>query len=94
MITGDARPVRASVTIKQAGDYWVLVPQEPRDVVVVNSTGHHVFAQCDGSHSCEGIARQIAAETGGDVETVLRDVVAFIRRLEDVGLLRTGWQAD
>lgn len=89
MVDDDTRPLRAQVTPKRAGDYWVLVPKDDVDVAVINNMGYHVFRQCDGSRSCEEIAKAIATETGDDLDAVRSDVVAFVTRLEGAGLLRT-----
>lgn len=60
-------PRRAPANVKRTGDYWVLVPEGPAEVAVVNATGHHIFQLCDGSRSAASIATEIAVATGATV---------------------------
>lgn len=82
-----AHPRRVPVNAQRTGEYWVLVPQETGEVAVVNTTGYHIFQQCDGSSSEEDIAQAVVNATDADVEHVRRAVAEFVARLESAGLL-------
>lgn len=89
-MTGEhCRPCRLPASVQRAGVYWVLVPDEPVEVAVVNATGHRVFQLCDGSRSVASIAQEIADETSADVEAVTTDVTRYVAKLEQAGLLRS-----
>ncbi|MGH3516703.1 MAG: PqqD family protein [Haloechinothrix sp.] len=78
--------------VKRSGDRWVLVPEETGEVAAVNVIGHEVFAQCDGSRSARDIARDIASETGEEIEHVDSDVTAFLDQLRAAALI-TNWRS-
>lgn len=82
-----ALPARVPAKASRAGEHWILVPDGPGRVAVVNETGYLVFKQCDGSRPESGIAEALAGMTGGDPAVILRDVAAYLGQLEAAGLI-------
>jgi hypothetical protein len=78
---------RAAADVQRTGEYWVLIPQGPGQVAVVNDTGHRVYQHCDGTTTDAAITAAITGASGTDPEVVARDVAAFLAQLLSAGLL-------
>ena len=56
-------------------------------LLVLNDIAAGVWLMIDGEHSLDEITAEIVSHLDADRETVARDVVAFLRQLEDRKLI-------
>jgi len=66
-----------------------LVLYNPRDggAHTLNGTGMLIWQACDGAHTAEEIAHDLASRYGIGTQRALAEVRAFLRDLEHAGLL-------
>jgi coenzyme PQQ biosynthesis protein PqqD len=62
----------------------------PERGLALNASAAAVLKLCDGTRSDDAIATELAAERGADMETVRRDVVAFLNDMRRRGLVVDG----
>jgi hypothetical protein len=69
----------------------VIVLDRDRDYVhVMNDRAATVLEQCDGTHSCEEIARIVSAKTRAPYERVAREVAHLVASFADLALVEAG----
>ena len=66
--------------------YYVYMPVDG-SIKVVNSTALEILKYCDGNHTVLEIVRKLAQEYSIDESKVLDDVIAFIKRAHEEGVL-------
>jgi coenzyme PQQ biosynthesis protein PqqD len=91
MITAEARPRLASKARlrldKKTGQQMLLYPEKG---LLLNPTGARILALCDGERSVSAIIDQLIGEhEGADPATISAEVMTFLGRLFDAGLVRT-----
>jgi coenzyme PQQ biosynthesis protein PqqD len=60
----------------------------PERGLVLNETASAVLRACDGSRTVDTIARELSAQYGdAPAETVAREILGFLERLQARGLL-------
>jgi coenzyme PQQ biosynthesis protein PqqD len=91
MITAESRPKLASKARlrldKKTGQQVLLYPEKG---LLLNPTGARILALCDGERSVSTIVTVLVGEPeGADVATISTEVMTFLGRLFDAGLVRT-----
>jgi coenzyme PQQ biosynthesis protein PqqD len=91
MITLEARPRLASKARlrldKKTGQQVLLYPEKG---LLLNPTGSRILALCDGDRSVRAIVDVLVGEhEGADEATISAEVMTFLGRLFDAGLVRT-----
>jgi coenzyme PQQ biosynthesis protein PqqD len=89
VIVADARPRLASKARlrldKQTGQQVLLYPEKG---LVLNPTGARILGLCSGERTFSEILEQLKSDyTGGSSEKLEADVEAFLRSLEQRGLV-------
>jgi len=92
LITLDARPTlspKARLRVdKKTGQKVLLYPEKG---LLLNATGARILELCDGERTVAGIVEVLVSEhTAGAPDTISSEVTAFLQRLFDTGLVRTG----
>ncbi len=89
MISAESRPRLADKARlrfdRKASRYMLLYPERG---LVLNPTGADVLQRCDGARTVRGIAEELAGKYGHDPAAVEREVVGFLQRMADRGLLQ------
>ena len=73
--------------IRLIGGEWLVHDLTNGKVHVLNGTAAKILKLCDGSRSCEDIAKLISDETHAELKQVADDVEAIIRRYSELGLV-------
>jgi hypothetical protein len=69
----------------------VIVTDRDRDYVhVMNARAATVLEQCDGTRSCEEIAKIVAAKTRAPYERVAQEVAYLVASFADLALIEAG----
>lgn len=92
MITADSRPTLAAKARlrwdRQASRYLLLYPERG---LVLNPTAADVVQLCTGEHTVGAIVDRLAVQYAPQPrESVEREIVDFLLRLANRGLLRSG----
>jgi pyrroloquinoline quinone biosynthesis protein D len=89
VISADSRPRLAAKARlrfdRQASRYLLLYPERG---LVLNPTGADVLQRCDGQRTVRGIAEELAGRYGQEPAAVERQVMSFLRRMADRGLVQ------
>jgi coenzyme PQQ biosynthesis protein PqqD len=65
--------------------YMILYPERG---MTLNDAAASIVKLCDGARTIDDIARELAtAAAGADVETIRKDVVAFLEEMRKRGLM-------
>lgn len=73
------RPQRkASLEIQHVGDEVLVSDPELGKVHVLNLSAGRVLELCDGAHTVDDIARELADETGVDADAIEPDIDAIV----------------
>ena len=72
---------------RREGRYMVIFPERG---LVLNPSAAAVLELCDGARSNDAIVAELAVARGSDVETVRRDVTAFLGEMRRRGLVVDG----
>jgi hypothetical protein len=84
----DARPLaHPDVSSYPLDDELVVYTPADGQAFVLNRTGARVWELCDGLHTEQAMAREIAAAYGEDEARVLADVRELVRGLAAAGLV-------
>ena len=89
-IEASFRPTRASGARGQThdlGDELLAYDRELGQVHVLNRTAREIYSLCDGTRTAEEMAGVIARQYDVDAETSLRDLLATLERLVQLGLI-------
>ncbi len=75
------------IIARRAGDEYILVPvtdniADMTCIYTLNETGAFLWDHIDGSATVEDLARELAEEYDGDIETTRNDVMACLADLE------------
>jgi pyrroloquinoline quinone biosynthesis protein D len=84
-MTGPALARKARLRWDARRDAWMLLA--PERGIALSASAAAILKLCDGERSAEAIAAQLAAESGADVETVRRDVAAFLEEMRKKSLV-------
>jgi hypothetical protein len=69
----------------------VIVVDRDRDYVhVMNDRAATVLEQCDGSHTCEDIARIVSQKTRAPYDRVAQEVAHLVASFADLALIEAG----
>jgi hypothetical protein len=69
----------------------VIVTDRNRDYVhVMNQRAATVLEQCDGTHTCEEIARIVASKTRAPYDRVAQEVAYLVASFADLALIEAG----
>lgn len=68
-------------------DELILYKEPDGEVFVLNSTGSQIWLLCDGSHTVDDIAEQIARLHGIEIQRAHTDVWMLVRDLQSAGLI-------
>ena len=95
MIDAESRPKLAPKARlrddKKTGQKVLLYPEKG---LLLNPTGARILELCDGERTVTNIVDALAGEhEGADRATILAEVMGFLTRLFDAGLVRTGPEA-
>jgi len=63
---------------RHTGTSMIVYPERG---LALNASAAAIAAKLDGTRTVRAIAEELAGEHGGDVETIERDVLAFVREL-------------
>jgi coenzyme PQQ biosynthesis protein PqqD len=72
---------------RREGRYMVIFPERG---LALNPSATAILELCDGARPNDAIAAELAAARGADVETVRRDVTAFLDEMRRRGLVVDG----
>jgi pyrroloquinoline quinone biosynthesis protein D len=72
---------------RREGRHMVIFPERG---LVLNVSAAAILKLCDGARSNDAIATELAAPRGADMETVRRDVSAFLDEMRRRGLVVDG----
>jgi pyrroloquinoline quinone biosynthesis protein D len=91
VISAESRPRLAAKARlrfdRKASRYMLLYPERG---LVLNPTGADVLQRCDGERTVRGIAEELAGKYGHDAAAVEREVVGFLQRMAERGLVQAG----
>jgi pyrroloquinoline quinone biosynthesis protein D len=89
VITAESRPRLAAKARlrfdRKASRYMLLYPERG---LVLNTTGADVLQRCDGDRTVRGIAEELAGKYGQEPAAVEREVMSFLRRMAERGLVQ------
>lgn len=69
----------------------VIVVDRERDYVhVLNERAASVLEQCDGSHTCDEIARIVSEKTRAPYDRVAQEVAHLVASFADLALIEAG----
>ena len=91
MIAADSRPRLASKarlrTDKKTGQKILLYPEKG---LLLNPTGARILELCTGERTVTALVDVLVSEhPDGDRATIVSEVMSFLQRLFDAGLVRT-----
>lgn len=78
------------IQMRVAGRETIVHDTVHEKLHVLNGTAARILSMCDGTRSCEDIAREISAQAGAPYEVVLRDVRMVIEQFSQLELLSEG----
>jgi hypothetical protein len=83
-------PVRENGVVWEELDGEALVVNPAtKSSWLLNPTATLIWRHCTGAHGLTELARALARTTGAEARKVEREAVAFCRRLQQAGLLRS-----
>lgn len=75
------------IQMRTAGRDTIVHDTVHEKLHVLNGTAARILTMCDGTRSCEDIARQISGDAGAPYEVVLRDVRMIVEQFSQLELL-------
>lgn len=69
---------------RHSGGYMIVYPERG---LALNESAAEIAKRCDGTRTIARIAEELAEESGASVEVTLPDVLAFVERLAERGLI-------
>jgi hypothetical protein len=78
---------RSDLTARIVEGEVVILDRQTDHVHRLNATASYIWNRCDGRHTADAIASQLADEYNQPSEVVAQDVMATLENLRKLGLL-------
>jgi hypothetical protein len=81
---------RQNLEIEKTAHNVIVVDRERDYVHVLNERAANVLEQCDGSHTCDEIARIVSEKTRAPYDRVAQEVAHLVASFADLALIEAG----
>lgn len=76
--------------MREVGEGWVVLDRRNELIHQLNQSAGFVWKCCDGHSDATDIAARLSNEYGVDVNQAQQDVLAALKKFEELGLLDLG----